>query len=199
MKDLDAKITELDNEFSAMQPKITAMRAEKKKKADALLSFARARKTDEGSIYSGIDKILQKYGIQRAQYHGGSLNGVHVRVLMDKAANIMDDIAAYLIQSKSEECEKSPEEIREKCNSIKKLLINWDMIFSLAHKDCKDDTEFELNCTQMEVFIESTIEVSRSLGFTTTPKGHGVEDHLVKQMRMVYGLIGCGLKDFDES
>ena len=50
--------------------------------------------------------------------------------------------------------------------------MNWDMVFSLAHEERENAIEYEGICNKMEHYIERTIENSRSLGFTTTPKGH---------------------------
>ncbi|EJK50672.1 hypothetical protein THAOC_30289, partial [Thalassiosira oceanica] len=44
-------------------------------------------------------RILQRYKINRAEYHGGDLTGVDIKKLMHDAANIMKEIREYLINS----------------------------------------------------------------------------------------------------
>ena len=53
----------------------------------------------------------------------------------------------------------------------------------------------EEDCLKAQKFIDSAMKLSRSMGMSVTPKGHGGKKHLATQMRRVKG----GLFEFDES
>ena len=195
VKDLGRQIVDLEDERREIQGMINEWKEDREKKIEQIAALTRARKTDEDSVYSGIDRILQTYDIIRAAYHGGDLNGVDIRTLMDNATEIMEKIAEYLISSKSVQCTKTPAEIRKVCKDAGKLLEQWDAVLTLAHEEFPTDADFEF----IEQYVKNAMKSSREMGLTTPLKNHGGEDHLVKQMKRVKSLVGCGLKDFDES
>ena len=81
---------------------------------DKLKEFAKARKKEEeGSLYSGIDPILQEYNIHRAQYYGGDFMREDIKKLMENANEIMEKIEVYLKENRSPRSSATDEEIKE--------------------------------------------------------------------------------------
>ena len=70
-----------------------------KTKTEQLNKFKSVRKLDVKSLYTRIDKILRDFRTNRAEFHGGELNGVHLKKLMDNAEEIMNQVRDYLIKS----------------------------------------------------------------------------------------------------
>ena len=190
LEDCKEEIERLTKEREDMASSIDRMGTKKTAKNKQLEEFRKARKTDDDSLYSLIDEILQEYGILRAAYHGGDLTGVCVRRLMTYSEEIMDSIAALLVDNKSPQCTMSDDNIRSLCENCSKLLTRWDGALHYLHEDNTEE-----NCENATKFIDSALELSRSMGISVLPKHHGTEAHLVKQMRDVKG----GLFEFDES
>ena len=44
------------------------------RKREGLVACRRARKSEDSSLYTGVDQIMQKFGIIRATYHDRDLN-----------------------------------------------------------------------------------------------------------------------------
>jgi len=162
----------------------------KSSKADQLKRFKAARKVDADSLYTGIDMILKTYGINRAEYHGGDLTGVHVKKLMENAEKIMTDIRGYLIGSLHPDSNETEDSITETCNNFADLLTLWDAVLSNLHIRFPSVAQ----CAETQVYIEAAIKLSHEMGMSKTVKGHGSQRHIVNQMRRVYG----GLPEFDE-
>ncbi|EJK52479.1 hypothetical protein THAOC_28237 [Thalassiosira oceanica] len=161
------------------------------KKKKHLDKFRTDRRSERESLYCKIDRILAEYDILRAEYHGGDLTGGHVKILMKKASEIMAQIAACLDEDKSDRCKLSKEEIEAKCGKYSKLLTSWNAVLSEVHKEEPEEEDF----VRTAKLVGIALKLHRGMGLSITPKGHDVEDHLVKQMRAVPG----GLFDFDES
>ena len=118
-----------------MTADVAKAKAAATKTRDKLKAFRVARKTDDSSLYSKIDDILSKNKIQRAAYHGGQLTGVCVKQLMYNADNIMEEVAALLIEEKNEndECIMTDEAINQLCDNMSLLLLRWDGALSCLH------------------------------------------------------------------
>jgi chromosome segregation ATPase len=96
---------------------------------DKLKEFTKYRRTYEDSYYTGMDRIFQDEGANRAAHFGRKFNGVNLWTIMDKANGLFGTngrIRQYLI-------EKAPTKsamIHAKCDDVKKALIVWDSAFS---------------------------------------------------------------------
>lgn len=189
--ELVVQIKELETEKDALTKRIAELSKQKTIKAKKLTDFARARKSQEDSVYSGIDRILQDYNIQRARYHGGDLTGGHIKVLMENAHQIMERMEQYLWESRSAQFTGTRDEVKHECDSVCTLLICWDGALSVMHRE--DPTENDYS--EVQLYIDHATKIARRLGMSKMVKGHGGEVHIVKQMRMLEG----GLVDFDES
>ncbi len=94
---LDNQIDIETTKLKELTLSLKTMRQAKKSKSDQLIGFASARKTEEDSLLTDVDEILQEYGIIRAQYHGGDLSGGHLTKLMTYAIRIMERVQTYLL------------------------------------------------------------------------------------------------------
>ena len=94
---MDNQIDIETKKLKELTSSLKKMRQTKKGKSDQLVGFASARKTEEDSLLTGVDKIFQEYGIIRAQYHGGDLSGGHLSKLMTHSTKIMDNVETYLL------------------------------------------------------------------------------------------------------
>jgi hypothetical protein len=115
----------------------------------------------------------------------GDFNGVTIRKLMDGADSIMNEVFDALVEHKREECTLSNNDIQQLCTNVKLALTMWDGIFSAINKE--DPTEQHCNETQEKINL--AMLHMRTLGFSITPKLHGLESHVVEQMRSIKGGI----------
>lgn len=90
-----AEMKVLERERKGLTTKVENARKAVALKKETLLGCRRTRKTEEMSLYTGVDQILQKYNIVRAAYHGGDLNGGGIKILMGESNNIMSDVEQY--------------------------------------------------------------------------------------------------------
>jgi len=193
-KDIDEKekeVSSLEAEREAMSKELERLKKEKSSKTEKLKRFKAARKIDANSLYTGIDLILKKYGINRAEYHGGDLTGVHVKKLMESAKEITDDIRDYLIGSLHPESNETEDSIKETCSNVAALLTLWDAVLSNLHIRFPSTEQ----CDETQDYISAAIKLSHDMGMSKTVKGHGAQRHVVMQMKQVYG----GLPEFDGS
>ncbi|KAL7539781.1 hypothetical protein ACHAXR_011204 [Thalassiosira sp. AJA248-18] len=184
------EIERLNSQKDKLVSAIKKKQASKKKKMDRIKEFRKGRKTEKGSMFSLIDKILQKYDVSRGAYHGGDFNGVSIKLLMEHAIEIFDEIAKMLVRTKSTQCKMSDEDICRLCDDCAIVFIAWDGAMSYLHMENPSDAD----CDRAQEFVDKAMEKMRALGLSVTVKGHGGESHLVTQMRQVGGLL-----EFDES
>lgn len=80
---------------------------------------------------------------------------------------------------------KSDSEIRQVCKDIEVALTLWDKVFTMCqkHNPSPDD------CDKTQLLINMAMKAIRKLGLSITPKLHGMEDHVVNQMRNIKGGI----------
>ena len=74
------------------------------KKKENVAPCRRACKCESDSMYTGVDLILQKYGIKQAVYHDGVLNSGEIKKMMTNSPGIMAEIKQYLLDTNYENC-----------------------------------------------------------------------------------------------
>ena len=152
-----------------------------------LLENTKDRRKEEDSIYTAIDKIFQKYGANRAHYFGREFEGIDIRKIMASADSLFGvggEIRAELLKHASNET--VVEKIHKTCHDVGLALKLWDGAFSYIH--AIDPSEEHCNNTQKR--IDMAMAQIRAMGFSITPKMHGMEKHVVNQMRTIPGGIG---------
>eukprot|EP00984_Skeletonema_dohrnii_P009920 scaffold3819_cov98-Skeletonema_dohrnii-CCMP3373.AAC.7 len=101
---------------------------------------------------------------------------------MDKNGQVVD--------AKSDE--KQPSKLLPPpLEDVRKALVCWDDVFSKAnttYESLSDDWVKE-HCDKTEESVRQAMFQMREMGFSITPKIHGLECHLVHQMRTVPGGI----------
>ena len=61
--------------------------------------FRSDKKLEDKSLYSRVDKILEKYDIHRSAYHSGQINGVDIKLLMDNTESIMMEVESEMLST----------------------------------------------------------------------------------------------------
>ena len=148
--------------------------------------MTKARRGEEESIYTAVDKIFQKIGANRAHYFGRKFEGIDIRKIMEKANDLFGvngTIRLKLLDNASNsEVEEKTMKICEELGLSFKL---WDGVFSAIHEvDPTDD-----HCDKTQVMIDKAMKQLRLMNFSITPKMHGMEKHVVSQMRKIRGGI----------
>ena len=164
-------VKELAVELSTVKERIKQMRAD--------------RKTEEGSMYTAFDKILVKYKVERSAYHAGQINGVGIKLIMENAEGIMGDVYELMLRFHNMESTKTVTDLNAFCTDVKLFFGLWDDAFAAIHVHDPSPSE----CNRAQVSIDAAMRQMRRMGMSITPKAHGMEDHVVNQMRRIRGGI----------
>ena len=186
LRDLSDQINGLQAEINEIIATINKLKSRIKAKKLRLESCKTNRKTEEESIVSGVDKILKNNGVQRGAYHGGALQGTGVIGMMEHAHSISTAVAELMITKRDQQrCKQSVDEIRAKCSKWGDALTVWDEIFRI----CQTHEPTEEDCKKAEQIIRIGMKLIRGFDLSITPKIHGIEAHVVAQMRAIPGGI----------
>ena len=148
-------------------------------------SLRAAHKNTDESLYNVITKILQKHRIYRAVYHGGDINGVGLKILMANAYEIMDEIKLLLLERRKEDSDYDEDDILSLCDDVALYLSLWDAAFAAIY--VVDPTDEQ--CDDAQAKINVAMIHLRAMGLSVPPKAHGMERHVVAQMRRIQGGI----------
>ena len=77
-------------------------------------------------------KVLKGIGVQLTRYHGGSLNGKDVKMVIDHSFSVFDEFATILKAGCNDSL--TPEKIDQKCEEYKSAFLLWDGAFAIARK-----------------------------------------------------------------
>lgn len=188
LREVNDIIVPLQEDSNEITSTITKLKARLKAKKLRLESYKSNRKTEEESVVSGIDKILKNHNVQRGAYHGGALQGTGVIKIkmMDHAQSISTEVADMMIRKRDpQSCKQSIDEIKAKCKKWGDALTVWDEVFRICQT--KDPTEED--CVKAEQIIKIAMKYVRDFELSITPKIHGIEAHVVAQMRAIPGGI----------
>jgi hypothetical protein len=101
------------------------------KEAKKALDDIRSKKGKiDTPLRAEIENILKEYYISSAAYHGGQLNGVCCRCLMDKSRDTFDVIENMLLQSPAHDSKCSDDEIKTTCKLFRSVCSTLDRISS---------------------------------------------------------------------
>lgn len=187
--DKESRVEALSKVCENMSNNITKLKeaiSDAEKKLDA---FRKKRKITNSSIYNGVEKIFKLYKIVRAAYHGGDFNGKNIITLMQKSEQIMSEIKEFMITHKREHT--TEDDIVHLCDEVRTALVLWDDVFSKANTRYETTNMVWVNkhCDDTETSIKQAMYEMRKMGFSITPKMHGLECHLVHLMRTIPGGI----------
>ena len=84
--------------------------------------------------------------------------------------------------------------VNKVCEDVGLAFILWDGVFSAIHSP---NPTVE-HCTETQKRIDNAMAHIRSMGFSVTPKMHGMESHVVRQMRTTLGGTGMLMKHWIE-
>ena len=154
---------------------------------DKLKRFTSSRRGGEESVYTIVDRIFQKYGANRANYFGRAFEGIDIRKIMkwsDELFGIDGEIRAIMLQR----ADKSETEAKVNtiCDDVGLALKLWDGAFADIHSS---ETSHE-HCDLTQERIKMAMDQLRFMKIPITPKMHGMECHVVDQMRNILGGIG---------
>ena len=150
--------------------------------------FTKNRRGGEESLYTSVDRIFQKIGANRAHYFGRVFEGVDIRKIMAKSDDLFGvdgEIRLKLLEHVTTNSGKA-DKVHQTCSDICLALKLWDGAFSDIHMQ---NPSVE-HCQSTQKRIDKAMAHIRSMGFSITPKMHGMEKHVVTQMQTIPGGIG---------
>ncbi|KAL7548721.1 hypothetical protein ACHAWF_011993 [Thalassiosira exigua] len=191
---LIARRDELNAVLAFYVEEVNALVAEITENKKAVEKFRVNRKSDDVSLYCDIDDILKRYGIHRSAYHGGQINGIGIKLLMDNAAGIMAEIKTLFISKLTVDSRAGADKIEKFCSDMTRYFTLWDDAFSMMHTVDPVEEDF----VKTQATIDLAMECMRNLGMSITPKAHGAEAHVVNQMRTTPGGISMMIEHWVE-
>ncbi|KAL7528525.1 hypothetical protein ACHAXR_003576, partial [Thalassiosira sp. AJA248-18] len=182
MVDVDSLVKQRDQYTKEISDEEKSLKEVKKK----LDKMTKDRRGGEESVYTSIDRIFQKIGANRAHYFGRKFEGIDIRKIMAKS----DDLFGVGGAIRQELLDHAPNadvvsKANEICTDVGLAFKLWDGVFSAIHKiDPSSD-----HCDKTQEMIDKAMAQLRSMDFSITPKMHGMEKHVVDQMRSIPGGI----------
>jgi hypothetical protein len=149
--------------------------------------LTKSRQNGEESVYTEVDKIFQSIGANRAHYFGRAFEGVNTKKIMAKSDDLFG-VGGVLRQKLLERTSNWDKNviINKVCDNVGLALKLWDGVFSAIHSP---NPTVE-HCIETQERIDKAMAHIRSMGFSVTPKMHGMESHVVRQMGTIPGGIG---------
>ena len=132
-------------------------------------------------------EILEEYNIKKQNFHGGAMNGVCSRRLLDNVDPIFDKIRKLM----SDKLDQKKSLTQEKRDLLTKTLEDFYLLFEImdvvfAKLRILDPTPDEIE--SMEVAIGMLEQVWRKLQLSITPKCHIMFDHIIDQVKEHNGI-----------
>ena len=194
LKDQSSALEALVAVRDGYSKQISAKEGEETKTKSKLRNFTKRRRGSAGSVYTHVDKIFQMYGANRAHYFGRKFEGVDIRKIMDEADKIFGrdgtggDIRECLVSRAEGEAKKK--EASDICDELGDAFRAWDAVFKAIHEESHSDER----CDEIQKMITAAMKHLRKLSLSVIPKLHGMEAHLVDQLK----LVGWGFRKMVE-
>ena len=184
---LDNDILTLTADRDELMQRIRNLDRTIRENRDKLKRFTSSRRGGEESVYTIVDRIFQKYGANRANYFGRAFEGIDIRKIMkwsDELFGIDGEIRAIMLQHADDS--ETEAKVNTICTDVGLALKLWDGAFADIHSS---DTSQE-HCDLTQKRIQMAMDQLRFMNISITPKMHGMECHVVDQMRNILGGIG---------
>ena len=141
-----------------------------------------------------MEKILVSFGIDKARYHGGALEGNFIQKLFQNANEMFKQFLKEIMTIISDE--KVLLILDDQVNRYIEICILFDTHFSIARTPCWEMDDVKL--INLNERITLCMLKWRHLRLSMKMiKTYGVEDHLFDQIKKNHG-IGCFIEDFIE-
>jgi hypothetical protein len=145
-----------------------------------------------------LDEKLDGAGVSAAAYHGGDLNGVSSRELMEKAESIfktLEEVCKSFVGKKDTNGRAmnsaTEKEVSDMCKWYSILLRNIGAAFSILRRGWGEATDADASKLK-EVLVQCELLWTK-LGLSWTPKWHALREHSVEQLMALKGY-----KEFQE-
>ena len=208
--DKDESLIEMDASKEAKEiydfsvQRIKSLTIEKKKNNHELRSVKASLKNEQekrghsdNTLENLLYLILEESQIQKQHFHGGAMNGVCCRRLLDNLDTIFPKIKALTSErlrlNKNRNYDVDLRVLTEVIDKFEYLFEITDLVFSGLR--VLGPTEEEINETERAIaMLESTW---KDLEIFVTPKAHILFDHTIDQMRFFEGISDL-VEDFIE-
>jgi hypothetical protein len=149
--------------------------------------LTKSRRSGEESVYTAVDKIFQSIGANRTHYFGRAFEGVDIRKIMGKSDDLFG-VGGMIRQKLLDNVVDSDKEVivNKTCDDVGLAFKLWDGVFSAIHSS----NPTVQHCIDTQERIDKAMIQIRYMGYSVTPKMHGMETHIVTQMRSIAGGIG---------
>ena len=125
-----------------------------------------------------------------SSHHGGDMEGPHVREMMVKGPEVLKAIADFLKLRRTAEMSASDDEIDVFCDSIGKIHLQLDSVFSLVNTKRGELTDVVTK--KLEDHLDELLKHWAHANLSITPKLHALLDHIVGQLRRTGGTADMG-------
>jgi hypothetical protein len=184
---LNHDVITLTNSREEYTKKISRLDHMLKNAKSKLDMYSKDRRNGEESLYTSVDRIFQSIGANRAHYFGRAFEGVDIRKIMAKSDELFGVVGTIRLKLLEHAINSGiAEKVNNTCNDICLALKLWDGAFSDIHTP---NPSVE-HCQATQNRIDKAMAHIRSMGFSITPKMHGMEKHVVTQMQTIPGGIG---------
>ena len=193
IEELTIEIEEIEND----KPILKMNEANLKKKVKAATE---ARVGDKDGLDTIINEIMRRRAMIVPQaFHGGQLNGVHCRRLLNEVEDIMKDISKEATKRLKENIKKynvmvTQKELDGKFVTFTSLFQAMDLVFYLLRQPAP--TPKEVKDAEEAVYVLE--QLWKNLELNITVKAHLLFEHGIEQFTSAVGGIADRVEDFIE-
>ena len=152
------------------------------------------QRTKEVSIHTKVERIFEKHGVTIQAYHGGTLTGGAILMLLKKHQVIMDDVSKvcheYLLSTDTSSQTMTVEALEVMLDEHRTLFQAQDAVY--AHLRLIDPTVEEMQETRERIAIMKILWLKMNL--SETPKAHLIFSHAADDQER-YGGLGDKIED----
>ena len=152
------------------------------------------RRTKEVSIHTKVERIFEKHGVKIQAYHGGTLTGGAILMLLKKHQVIMDDVSKvcheYLLSTDTSSQTMTVEALEVMLDEHRTLFQAQDAVY--AHLRLIDPTVDEMQETRERIAIMKILWLKMNL--SETPKAHLIFSHAADDQER-FGGLGDKIED----
>ena len=145
------------------------------------------RNGNENGIENLLYKILEDHNIKKQHFHGGAMNGVCARRLLDNVDPIFERMHSLMLdklRTNTRKTEKRVDILTKVLDDFHSLFEIMDLVFSRLR--ILDPTTEEIDSAEKAIQMLKTMW--RKLQLSITPKCHILFDHTIDQVRTHNGI-----------
>ncbi len=189
------EMEELKVESKRLDSEVTGAQNRKKAAKKAYDDMRNLHGKTDGSFAYLMDESLKAIGAKMQAWHGGELNGVSARLVMENSDSLFNLIEKNLIDIKHADSQYTDEDIKTMMKNYRHMYTSLGASYSFLQQILPSDDDLRNLRENIECARKIWVE---NLKISATPKAHSLFDGHAYEQHERLGGIGDKLEDFVE-